>query len=369
MQPDEVGLALGRVGWEVVEGGEDAGALLDHELAATLHLGVPDAQGLLHGGLRECVHPEGRGERVEQLSGRGGAHRVAGAQARQPVDLREGAEHDHVVVVVDEPQDGVLFLHVLELHERLVHQQRHVRRQGPGERAHLGGGQVGARGVVRVAEHDCARALAHAREHRGGAHAARAQVHRHGSRARAGRHQRVERVGGPGSDQLGARPQQLEGGGLQQLRRAVADHDLLRRDAVALRKLGPDARRMAVRVAVHSSSGTGDRRVHYLRVGHVGPLGAGQVHARHPLERQRALTGAPLAQAAVPLLLIDVLELAVVVEQAHQGLGAISGPGPAMIRNQKMKPIAAMPALTTKMRSSAPRFCSCPAARRASFQV
>src|ERR687888_2084333 len=79
-----------------------------------------------------------------------------------------------------------------------------------------------------------------------------------------------------------------------------------------------DARRVAVRVAVHSPPSPCDGSVYHLRVREVGPLGARQVDRRHLLERQRSLPSAALAQAAIPLLLVDVLELAVVVEEAHR---------------------------------------------------
>ena len=46
------------------------------------------------------------------------------------------------------------------------------------------------------------------------------------------------------------------------------------------------------------------------------------------LERQLLLAPAALAALHVQLLLVDVLELLVVVQQAHQVLGASDGPGP-----------------------------------------
>jgi hypothetical protein len=40
-----------------------------------------------------------------------------------------------------------------------------------------------------------------------------------------------------------------------------------------------------------------------------------------------------------------------------------------MTKNQNTKTTSAIPTLTVKMRSSAPRCCRCPAARRTSFQA
>ncbi len=74
---------------------------------------------------------------------------------------------------------------------------------------------------------------------------------------------------------------------LEQLGRAVAQHDLLGRHGVALGEQAADAAGVAVGVAVHAPARARDRRVHDLRVRQVGPLGARQVEVRHPLERQR----------------------------------------------------------------------------------
>jgi hypothetical protein len=61
---------------------------------------------------------------------------------------------------LDEPQTGVEILHVLEVHERLVEQYVHVLGQRRQERAQLVCTHVVAGRVVRVADHDRARALA-----------------------------------------------------------------------------------------------------------------------------------------------------------------------------------------------------------------
>jgi hypothetical protein len=107
--------------------------------------------------------------------------------------------------------------------------------------------------------------------------------------------------------------------GLEQLRGPVAHHDLLRLHAVALGELAADLGGVAVGVAVHPPARGVDRRVHDLRVREVGPLGARQVERRHLLEREHLLAPAPLAQLAVDLLVVHVLELPVVVEEAHRG--------------------------------------------------
>ncbi len=75
------------------------------------------------------------------------AHRVAGAQARQPVDLREGAHHQQAREGVDQAQARVDVLGVLEVHERLVQQHVHVlgqhRQQAPQPRRRAGSGRSG----------------------------------------------------------------------------------------------------------------------------------------------------------------------------------------------------------------------------------
>ena len=76
------------------------------------------------------------------------------------------------------------------------------------------------------------------------------------------------------------------------------------------------------------------------------------------------------AELAVQLRLVEVVELAVVVEQATdtQLRGANVGPGPWMIRNQNgEREPPTTPTLIAKMRSRAPR--SCAVARRAADEL
>ena len=145
-------------------------------------------------------------------------------------------------------------------------------------RAHVVAGRV-----VGVADHDHARALGHARRSSRPCSA----NDRPGAGVRG--QQRVERVRGPGHHELVAAPEQGQRRGLQQLGGAVAEHDLLGLDPVALGEQAPHRRGVAVRVAVDEAAGARDRRVDDLRVRQVGPLGAGQVEVGQPLQRQPLL--------------------------------------------------------------------------------
>ncbi len=78
-----------------------------------------------------------------------------------------------------------------------------------------------------------------------------------------------------------------------------------------------------------------------------------------------SFSAAPLlAQALVDLLLVHVVELPVVVEQAQGGEGysvwpeKTDEPGPSMMKNQIMKAVPAIASEITKIHSSAPFFCS-----------
>ena len=86
---------------------------------------------------------------------------------------------------------------------------------------------------------------------------------------------------------------------------------------MALRQQPPDVGGVPVRVAVHPPARRVDRRVHDLGVREVGPLGAREVDRRDLRECERSLARPPGAPLPVQLLLVDVVELAVVVEQAH----------------------------------------------------
>ena len=142
----------------------------------------------------------------------------------------------------------------------------------------------------------------------------------HRPRAGVSGQQRVERVGGPGHDQLVAAAEQRKRRGLQQLGGPVAHGDLLGGDPVALGELPAHRRRVAVRIAVDKPAGARDRGVHDLGVGEVGPLRAGQVEVGQPLQRQALLALTPRAALAVELALVQVVVLAVVVAEAHAAL-------------------------------------------------
>ena len=118
-------------------------------------------QRLERADLRRQADPQlGRDPR-QQLLRAGAAERVAGAQAGEPVDLREGAEDQQARVLVE--QRGRASRRdarsaVDEVGERLVEQQRDVLGQRVEQLAQRGGREVLAGRVVRVAERDHARA-------------------------------------------------------------------------------------------------------------------------------------------------------------------------------------------------------------------
>src|SRR3954471_23081905 len=76
---------------------------------------------------------------------------------------------------------------------------------------------------------------------------------------------------------------------------------------------------------------------------------------------------------ADPAKVSGVIGVRVVVGTLISAYGACGDqmldPGPFQIRNQNQNPVAAMISAMTKIRSSAPRSCLYPAARRTSFQA
>ena len=134
MQPHEVGLGVGGVHRQVVQLAQDPPTLLGHQLAPALDLHVAHLERVRDPGLGEHVDPKGRRDRGQERRRRGRGNRVPRAEAGEPVDLREGAEDDHALEGIHEPQDRVARLGVLELHVRLVDQQVHVLGQRAGER-------------------------------------------------------------------------------------------------------------------------------------------------------------------------------------------------------------------------------------------
>ena len=250
-QPDEVRLAVGDLEAHVAQRGEQPAALARDRLAAPLDLRVAGAEGVLDRGLRERVDAQHRRHRGQQVAV--GRDRVAGPQARQPVDLRERAHDEQAREGLHEPQTGVHGLAVLEVHERLVEEHGHVRGQRREQRTHLLAAHVLAGGIVRVAEHHHSRSLAHGVEEP-------AALDRDRAGASVRREQRIERVGGPGHHELVAFGEEREGGRLEQLGGAVPECDPLGVDPVALGEQTPDRRRVAVRVALYEAARAGDRR-------------------------------------------------------------------------------------------------------------
>ena len=320
--PDEVRLRAVHLGAQLAQPLCGASALAADRAPAPLDLAVAGAQGVLDRGLGESVHPEHRRDGGQQVDV--GADRVAGPQAGQAIDLRECPDHEQAREGVDQPQAGVDVLGVLEVHERLVQQHVDVRRQPGQHRPELVRAHVVAGRVVGVADDQHAGAA-------GDGVAQPAVLGDHGPRARVRGQQRVERVRGPGHDQLVASAQQRQRRRLQQLGGAVAERDALGRDAVAIGEQPAHRRRVAVRVAVDQAACARDRRVDDLGVRQVGPLGARQVEVGQALQRQPLLLLPARAALAVQLALVQVVELAVVVAEADATLSCAartSAPAP-----------------------------------------
>ena len=133
----------------------------------------------------------------------------------------------------------------------------------------------------------------------------------------------------------------------------MADRDLRGRDAVARGGELAHLARARVRVRVHPPAQREGGGVDGLRVRRLVPGRAREIELRHEHDLAAAFLVAALPQLARDLLGRQLLELAVVVEEAHHR-GASDGAGPSRMRNQKPKAIAATIAVTMKMRGSAP---------------
>ena len=109
-------------------------------------------EGLDRRELTQKIDVERLAHLVQRLPDLGRADAQAGAQAAQPVDLGERAQHDHVVVVPLDVQRVVAVGRRDELDVRLVDDHHHVVRHRLDQPPDLRGGHVGARRVVGVAD-------------------------------------------------------------------------------------------------------------------------------------------------------------------------------------------------------------------------
>ena len=200
-----------------------------------------ERRGLSGGGdLERAPHLARRGDDV------GRPDPVADAQAGEPVDLREGAQHDQPPALADEldPVEVVGVVDVLEV--GLVEDAEHVRGQPVEEREQLVAAVRGAGRVVRMADVDELRALPDRVEQRVEVVGVVAQRHRPRHAAELRGEEDVAREGGPAADDLVA-------GVESRLREQVddpvcagADDDLLERDAVPLGQRGAQREDAAV---------------------------------------------------------------------------------------------------------------------------
>ena len=104
--------ALGQPGAEV-------GALLEHESPRLFRVRVV-LEGRQRRDLSEPVHVVGRADAIESIDRLHARHRVAHAQAREPRDLRERAEHDEARVALEEPDPVDVVGVVAEIHVGLI---------------------------------------------------------------------------------------------------------------------------------------------------------------------------------------------------------------------------------------------------------
>ena len=317
-QPQEVGLAGRSVDGQVGQRVEQAGALGQHRLAPRRHLRPALAQRLQGAGLGQLRDPQRRHQGLDQRFRARPAEGVAAAQPRQTVGLRERPQHDQPGEVVEQGQRRARALDVDEVHQRLVQQDRHVVGQALQQRAQRAGVHIGAVGVVGVAQRQHPRALAHRGEDGVGV------VAGHGDRpaARGPGHQRVERIGGPGGDQLITRVHELARGGLQQPAGAVPHRDAFGLDAVPARQLAPELHRVRVRQPVEPAPGHVGDRGHHVRMRELVPGGGREVQRVDPGQCAPPALLGPRPQLLRDLLVAQALELPVVVEQAHGGLRA-----------------------------------------------
>ena len=198
-RPHEVGLAVVHVEAHLAQTRGHARALLADAERAACHQVRAAGERLKRSRLRDLRDAQVRLQLGQQLRGARPPDRVADSQARKPPRLGEAAEHQQLRVLLEQRQRRVGGMGVRELHQRLVQQHRHVLRQAQQQPPQLRHGHQLARRIIGARERD----RPHARLARGrlqqGVHAGGCA---HRLPVRTARHQRIERVGGPGRQQL-----------------------------------------------------------------------------------------------------------------------------------------------------------------------
>ena len=225
-----------------------------------------DVRGVLErrdrGGLGQRIHVERLADAVEEVGHRRVHHAVAHAQRREPVGLRERARDDQVRVSA-EPLDRaravgrreVLVVGLVEHDDDLA---RHLR----DERLDLRAADPGAGRVVRVRDEHDARARPDRRQHRRQVVPVVPRRHLDALRAPRVRRERVDGERVLRVDRLVAGRQERLRDELEHVVAAVAEHEALGRDAVALRERRTQREAVAVGIARDVGRRRRDRREH-----------------------------------------------------------------------------------------------------------
>ena len=203
----------------------------------------------------EQVQVERMPRALEVTGQLGVADAVTDAQAREPVDLREGANHERARALGNpgERIREVAAAHVLDV--TLVDYQHDIRRQRRHEPIELGAADARAGRVIGVAQHHHARARRYGCAHRREVvHQPRGERHRHSSRAHARGHDRIHRKGRPRVHDFIAGADERFHHQLEDLVPAAAEYDLSGRDAELRREFRAQPEARAIRVTVHAPS-------------------------------------------------------------------------------------------------------------------
>ena len=245
--------------------------------------------------------PAGRREPCDQL---GGAERRPRPQPRHRVRLRERPQHHEVRQRSDERRARRRGRG--ELRERLVDDDQRLLRHPPAQRRHVVDRDHRARRIGGIRQHDRA-------------HAGPDRLQRDRHRAPpAGGHQLGQRLPPrPHDRHVSARDRQRQQQRAQELPGTVPEHDVPRVDAVHRGERLGHARARGVRIRVQRPPQLERRRVHRVRMRRLVPPAARQVERLRAAERARPLLVAPRAQLGGDLVRAHLLELPVVVAEAH----------------------------------------------------
>ena len=236
------------------------------------------------GGLRDV---EGVPHLLDRVHCLPGADPVADAQPREAVDLREGAQHEHVAALLHVLLDPVWVVRLVDVLEvRLVEDGENVARDALEEGVHLLARDHRPGRVVRVAEVDDLRAGGDRAEDALDVVGVVGERNTNRRRAQLERGERVARKGRPAEDDLVPRVERGERKVRDDRVGAGCHGDVGRLDAVLLGERLDEAPGASVGVAVELGKATLEC-LEGSREGPELPLVGGQLH--HPLEAELAL--------------------------------------------------------------------------------